>query len=98
MAELSVCITLGTRPEAIKLAPVIRAFRFQPDIKTQVILTGQHREMVEQVMALFELSADADSKIMQPKQTLTDITQRSLAGLEKQECDLQPVLFYKRGE
>ena len=80
-SPLSVCIILGTRPEAIKLAPVIRAFRAQPDMKTQVILTGQHREMVEQVMALFELQADYDLKIMQPQQTLTDITQRSLGGL-----------------
>jgi len=98
MAELSVCITLGTRPEAIKLAPVIRAFRSQPDIKTQVILTGQHREMVEQVMALFELSADADLKIMQPKQTLTDITQRSLAGLEKIWAENRPDLAIVQGD
>lgn len=83
MAEssLSVSIILGTRPEAIKLAPVIRVFQSQPDIDTQVILTGQHREMVEQVMALFELTADVDLKIMQPQQTLTDITQRTLMGL-----------------
>ncbi|MEY2984112.1 MAG: hypothetical protein RLZZ568_729 [Cyanobacteriota bacterium] len=80
-SPLSVCITLGTRPEAIKLAPVISAFRSQPDIETQVILTGQHREMVEQVMALFALRADVDLEIMQPQQTLTDITQRTLGGL-----------------
>jgi UDP-N-acetylglucosamine 2-epimerase (non-hydrolysing) len=81
-SPLRVCIILGTRPEAIKLAPVIRAFQADGAIATQVILTGQHREMVDQVMALFNLKADADLAIMQPQQTLTDITCRSLQGLE----------------
>ena len=48
-----VCIVLGTRPEAIKLAPVIQLFKSSPTFDTQVILTGQHREMVEQVMQMF---------------------------------------------
>jgi UDP-N-acetylglucosamine 2-epimerase (non-hydrolysing) len=58
-SSLHVCIILGTRPEAIKLAPVIRVFQQDPDMRTQVVLTGQHREMVDQVMALFQLTADA---------------------------------------
>ncbi|MEB3249496.1 MAG: UDP-N-acetylglucosamine 2-epimerase (non-hydrolyzing), partial [Merismopediaceae bacterium] len=69
VSPLSVCITLGTRPEAIKLAPVIQAFQRSPQFQTQVVLTGQHREMVQQVMDLFGLTADQDLKIMQPKQT-----------------------------
>lgn len=73
---------MGTRPEAIKLAPVIGQFRSAPELDTQVILTGQHQEMVAQVMELFGLRADHDLEIMQPKQTLTDITCRSLQGLE----------------
>lgn len=77
-----VCIILGTRPEAIKLAPVIQVFQRSPIFDTQVILTGQHREMVEQVMQLFELNPDQNLEIMQPKQSLTDITCRSLRGLE----------------
>lgn len=86
---LRVCITLGTRPEAIKLAPVIQVFRQSPAFTTQVILTGQHREMVEQVMQLFNLQADQDLAIMQPQQTLTEITCRSLQGLDtlyRQAC------------
>uniref|UniRef100_B8HPQ1 UDP-N-acetylglucosamine 2-epimerase (non-hydrolyzing) n=1 Tax=Cyanothece sp. (strain PCC 7425 / ATCC 29141) TaxID=395961 RepID=B8HPQ1_CYAP4 len=86
---LRVCITLGTRPEAIKLAPVIQVFRQSPAFTTQVILTGQHREMVEQVMQLFDLQADQDLAIMQPQQTLTEITCRSLQGLDtlyRQAC------------
>ncbi len=82
-SPLSICITLGTRPEAIKLAPVIQEFRRHADFQTHVILTGQHREMVEQVMQLFQIEANEDLKIMQPKQTLTEITHRSLQGLRK---------------
>jgi len=61
-----VSIILGTRPEAIKLAPVIQVFRRSPAFDTQVILTGQHREMVEQVMQLFDLNAAQNLEIMQP--------------------------------
>lgn len=75
-------IILGTRPEAIKLAPVIQVCQNSPDLELQVILTGQHREMVEQVMQLFHLQADCNLEIMQPKQSLNDITCRSLQGLE----------------
>lgn len=95
---IRVCITLGTRPEAIKLAPVIQQFQNSPIFDTQVILTGQHREMVEQVMRLFELSADQDLEIMQPQQSLTDITIRSLRGLETVFGQLQPQLVLVQGD
>jgi len=93
-----VCIILGTRPEAIKLAPVIRAFQQDAEFETQVVLTGQHREMVDQVMALFALRANADLAIMQPKQTLTDITCRSLQGLEAHFQTLKPDLVMVQGD
>ena len=97
-SRLSVCITLGTRPEAIKLAPVIQQFQKHPAFETQVILTGQHREMVEQVMELFHLTADEDLKIMQPKQTLTEITCRSLQGLEQLFKARSPQLVIVQGD
>ncbi|WP_308254577.1 non-hydrolyzing UDP-N-acetylglucosamine 2-epimerase [Geminocystis sp. GBBB08] len=93
-----VCITLGTRPEAIKLAPVIKCFQQAKDFDTKVILTGQHREMVEQVMNLFDLSATADLDIMQPKQSLSDITCRSLQGLEKIFQEIKPQLVVTQGD
>ena len=93
-----VCITLGTRPEAIKLAPVIHLFRNNPQFQTSVILTGQHREMVAQVMQLFELEADYDLGIMQPKQTLTQITCNSLMGLEKLYQEIQPNIVLVQGD
>jgi UDP-N-acetylglucosamine 2-epimerase (non-hydrolysing) len=79
---LRIAIILGTRPEAIKLAPVIKAFQSADFCETQVVLTGQHREMVGQVMDFFQLAANHDLAIMQHGQTLTQITCRSLQGLE----------------
>lgn len=93
-----ICITLGTRPEAIKLAPVIQQFCKCKAFDTHVILTGQHREMVDQVMELFEISADQDLEIMQAKQTLTDITCRSLRGLETIFQQIQPKLVIVQGD
>ncbi len=97
-SPLPICITLGTRPEAIKLASVIQQFRQCAAFKTHVILTGQHREMVEQVMQLFELSADQDLEIMTSKQTLTDITCRSLRGLETVFQKIEPKLVIVQGD
>ncbi|MGB7416378.1 MAG: UDP-N-acetylglucosamine 2-epimerase (non-hydrolyzing) [Thermosynechococcaceae cyanobacterium] len=93
-----ICITLGTRPEAIKLAPVIQAFQSSEQFLTQVVLTGQHREMVDQVMTLFNLQADHDLDIMAANQTLSDITCRSLAGLQGLFKDLQPNLVIVQGD
>lgn len=98
MPPTRVCITLGTRPEAIKMAPVIQAFRNSSSFETQVFLTGQHQEMVKQVMQLFDLSADRDLAIMQPNQTLTDITCRSLQGLEALFQKIQPRIVLVQGD
>ncbi|MGB3570995.1 MAG: UDP-N-acetylglucosamine 2-epimerase (non-hydrolyzing), partial [Phormidesmis sp.] len=84
--------------EAIKLAPVIQTFRQLPQFETTVILTGQHREMVAQVMDLFQLEADHNLDIMQPKQTLSDITCRSLQGLENLFIALRPDMVISQGD
>lgn len=94
----SVCIVFGTRPEAIKLAPVIRCCRQSSTLRTQVVLTGQHREMVEQVLQLFAIEADCDLQIMRARQTLTDITCLSLQGLEDIFAKLQPGLVLVQGD
>ena len=98
MTKKRVCIILGTRPEAIKLAPVIQVFQKSPDFELQVILTGQHREMVEQVMQLFNLKADGNLEIMQPQQSLSDITCRSLRGLEGLFQQSQPDFVIVQGD
>lgn len=97
-SPIRICITLGTRPEAIKLAPVIRLFRRSPDFATQVVLTGQHREMVAQVMDWFEIEPDEDLAIMQVQQSLTDITCRSLQGLESLFGQHQPQMVLVQGD
>lgn len=80
------------------MAPVIQAFQRSTQFTPQVILTGQHREMVDQVMDFFQLKADYDLKIMQPKQTLTDITSLALRGLEDLFLQLQPQMVLVQGD
>ena len=94
----TVCIVLGTRPEAIKLAPVIQAFLSTPDFHTRVVLTGQHREMVAQVMRLFGLQADHDLALMAPNQTLTHITCSALQGLQLEFEQHRPDLVLVQGD
>jgi UDP-N-acetylglucosamine 2-epimerase (non-hydrolysing) len=77
---------------------VIALFQRDPALKTRVVLTGQHREMVDQVMDLFGLRADADLAIMQPQQSLTDITCRSLAGLAAEFQHHIPQLVIVQGD
>ncbi len=93
-----VSVILGTRPEAIKLAPVIQALRASHHLRTEVILTGQHREMVDQVMRLFGLRADRDLEIMRPRQSLTDITEATLRGLEPYLQAQRPQLVLVQGD
>ncbi len=93
-----VCIILGTRPEAIKLAPVIQRFRQSDQFHTQVVLTGQHREMVDQVMEIFQLQGDRNLEIMRVKQTLTDITCGCLQGLANLWQEDKPDLVIVQGD
>ncbi|NJN38961.1 MAG: UDP-N-acetylglucosamine 2-epimerase (non-hydrolyzing) [Acaryochloridaceae cyanobacterium CSU_3_4] len=97
-SPLQICIILGTRPEAIKLAPVIQAFRADHRFTTQVVLTGQHKEMVDQVMQIFALEADHNLEIMQIKQSLSDITCKSLQGLQQLLQELSPDLVLVQGD
>ena len=98
MPKPLVTIVLGTRPEAIKLAPVILAFQQAEDFRTRVVLTGQHREMVSQVMDLFGLTADEDLALMAPRQTLTHVTCATLNGLKQEFADHPPQLVLVQGD
>ena len=97
-AKPRVTIVLGTRPEAIKLAPVIQEFRACSALETRVVLTGQHREMVTQVMDLFQLTADQDLDLMAPRQTLTHVTCAALKGLRDDFQAFPPQLVLVQGD
>lgn len=84
-------VVFGTRPEAIKMAPVIRALRKEGSILCQVTVTAQHREMLDQVLELFNIVPDFDLNLMKQGQTLTDITTRAL-------CELREVFQRERPE
>lgn len=88
----------GTRPEAIKMAPLIRILKDTPDIKTLTAVTAQHREMLDQVLALFEIAPEYDLDLMRTRQTLTDITCGSLAGLEQILHRVKPDLVLVHGD
>ena len=84
MSKLRVMLIFGTRPEAIKMAPVVRECLARPDeLETIVCLTGQHREMLQQVTDYFELKADIDLQLMRPNQTLAELTARCIQGLDE---------------
>ncbi|MFD7137618.1 non-hydrolyzing UDP-N-acetylglucosamine 2-epimerase [Streptomyces sp. NPDC059894] len=78
----TVCVVIGTRPEAIKMAPVITALRAHPDLDPVVVSTGQHRQMLDETLDAFGLAADIDLRVMAPRQTLSQVTARILNGLE----------------
>jgi len=95
---IKVAITLGTRPEAIKLAPVLTCLQADPRFAPTLICTGQHRQMVDQVLQLFQLRADYDLEIMRPQQSLTQITCNSLLGLEPLLQDIKPDFLLVQGD
>lgn len=80
---MKIALIFGTRPEAIKMAPIVKELKRQDDIETIVCVTGQHREMLDQVLDVFNIEPDYDLDIFKPGQSLTDITVNSLQGIEK---------------
>jgi len=92
-----ILLVFGTRPEAIKMCPLVKEFQKYPkDFKTIVCVTGQHREMLDQVLRIFEVAPDYDLNIMQQGQDLYDITSRVLTGMRNvlQECKPDVVLVH----
>ncbi len=78
-----VLLVFGTRPEAIKMCPLVKELKKHKEIETIVCLTGQHREMLDQVMEAFNVTADHDLNVMKERQTLTGITTAVMEGMEK---------------
>ena len=93
----TIMLVFGTRPEAIKMAPLVKEFQNNPvDFKTVVCVTGQHREMLDQVLKIFEITPDYDLNIMKQGQDLYDITARVLTGMRDvfNECKPDVVLVH----
>lgn len=88
----------GTRPEAIKMAPVIKALDAHPAIDSRVCVTAQHREMLDQVLSLFDITPDHDLNIMAPGQDLYDVTTRILLGLRSVLSEEKPDVVLVHGD
>lgn len=95
---MKIFIVFGTRPEAIKMAPVVNAFAADPAFETTVCVTGQHRSMLDQVLGLFDIRPDIDLDIMKPNQSLGDITIATLTGLERAFAENRPDVVLVHGD
>lgn len=97
--QITVACVLGTRPDAVKMAPVVREFaRFPKQVRQVVISTGQHREMLDQVLSVFEIAPDYDLQLMRDRQTLTDLTARALQALTPVLEQEKPDLVIAQGD
>jgi UDP-N-acetylglucosamine 2-epimerase (non-hydrolysing) len=92
-----ICI-IGTRPEAIKMAPVVYALNASNEINVQVVLTAQHREMLDQVLKIFDISSDIDLDLMQKNQSLTILTSRILISLDSVFLTERPDAVLAQGD
>ncbi|MCL6641172.1 MAG: UDP-N-acetylglucosamine 2-epimerase (non-hydrolyzing) [Candidatus Rokubacteria bacterium] len=88
----------GTRPEAVKMAPVVARLRESAEFRPIVVVTAQHREMLDQVLRLFDIAPDRDLDIMRPEQSLFDIAIRALAGLDPVLRELRPAMVLVQGD
>ena len=94
-----IMVTFGTRPECIKLAPVVAALRARPrDFETIVCLSGQQREMLDQALTAFEISVDRDLDVMRPDQSLAELTAALVAGFSLAISDMRPDWILVQGD
>lgn len=95
---MKILFIFGTRPEAIKLAPVIREFRREDYFHARICITGQHREMLDQVLKFFDIKADYDLAIMKSNQSLFDVTAHIIKGLESVLLKEKPDVIFVQGD
>ena len=94
-----ILLVFGTRPEAIKMAPLVKKLQQMPEeFQTVVCVTGQHREMLDQVLRLFDITPEYDLNIMKPNQDLYDITSRILLGMRDVLKEVQPDIVLVHGD
>ena len=95
---MKVLTVFGTRPEAIKMAPLALAMQKENSINVKVCVTAQHREMLDQVLTLFNITPDYDLDIMKADQTLFEITSKVLCGLKDVLVDFNPDIVLVHGD
>lgn len=88
----------GTRPEAIKMAPVVKELENRPDVQSIVCVTAQHRDMLDQVLKVFDITPDYDLNIMRPNQTLSHITSAAMTGVEEVLIKERPDVVLVHGD
>ena len=93
-----VMLVFGTRPEAIKMCPLVKELERRPSIETIVCVTGQHRQMLDQVLQAFDVKPDYDLSLMKQQQTLFDLTAGILVSMQKVLEDVQPDLVLVHGD
>lgn len=98
MKKIKVMSVFGTRPEAIKMAPLVKELEKRPEIESIVCVTAQHREMLDQVLATFEIKPDYDLNIMKQGQTLMDITTGALSGVDAVIKEAKPNIVLVHGD
>ncbi len=98
MNKIKVLTVFGTRPEGIKMSPVVKKLNDHPDIEHRSCVTGQHREMLDQVMNIFDIKPDYDLNIFKGGQSISEITTKSLMGLEEVIKDFKPDLLLVQGD
>lgn len=98
MDKIKILTIFGTRPEAIKMAPLVKELEKRGEIESKVCVTAQHREMLDQVLELFEIKPDFDLDIMKTRQSLTGITNRILEGLEELFAKEKPDMILVHGD
>lgn len=98
MKKIKVMSVFGTRPEAIKMAPLVKELSKHPNIESICCLTGQHREMLDSVMDIFQLKGDFDLNIMEKKQTLSTITTKTLLGMDGVIDEVKPDMILVHGD
>lgn len=96
--QLRVVSIFGTRPEAVKMAPVVKALARHPEIESKVIVTAQHREMLDQVLDLFEITPDLDLNLMRPNQDLAELTAGIFSTLGPVLKEMQPDWILIQGD
>ncbi|MFZ1292964.1 MAG: UDP-N-acetylglucosamine 2-epimerase (non-hydrolyzing), partial [Pseudomonadales bacterium] len=93
-----ILVVFGTRPEAIKMAPVVKALQAAERFECEVCVTAQHRQMLDQVLELFQITPQHDLDIMRPGQDLFDVTSRVLLGLRNVLASAQPDMVLVHGD